>query len=446
MSTHAGAISAPGAGAAASSGPSSIPALASRALGVGVVGIGLTALGLLVSGASKVAFSWLIAVTFWTGLALGMLMLVMIHHIFDASWSTVIRRQFEHGLASFQWLLVLFLPLIIGSYLEPSLVWKWMDPFYNLAAIGSNGAVGEDVLWIKKAGLLNPTFFTLSTIGSFLIWIWLAKRLRRASFNQDRDGDLKWTRSNRVTAAFGLPLGALTLSLCIILWSKSLDYHWFSTMYGVWYFAGAVRVALSAGVIIMVWLWWRGDYRGILNNNHWYSIGVLMFAFTVFWAYVTFSQYFLIWNANIPEETFWYNIREMNNSDGLPNQWKWVGMLLLFGHFFVPFLLLLSYKRKLDKTQMPWIAAWIAFVVLMDIIYNIFPSKRVTEEMVAAGQSFGLAAGDPLPFLAVHQLWTLTAVIGVGGICVWAYLKSFPTAKLIPIRDPRIGESLTHHE
>jgi len=445
MSTHAGTITAAGAGTSAAP-DRSVQALATKALGAGVVGIILTALGVLVSGASKVAFSWLIAVTFWTGLALGMLMLVMIHHIFDASWSTVIRRQFEHGLASFRWLLVLFVPLIIGSFIEPALVWKWMDPAFSLAAVGGQGTVGEDVLWIKKAGLLNPTFFHVSTLASFLIWIWLAKRLRQASFSQDRDGDLKWTRSNRVTSAFGLPLAALTLSLCIILWSKSLDYHWFSTMYGVWYFAGAVRTALSAGVIIMVWLWWRGDYRGILNNNHWYSIGVLMFAFTVFWAYVTFSQYFLIWNANIPEETFWYNIREMNNSDGQPNQWKWVGMLLLFGHFFLPFLLLLSYKRKLDKKQMPWVAGWIAFVVLMDIIYNIFPAKRVSEEMVAAGEAFGLAVGDPLPFFALHQLWTLTAVIGVGGICVWAYLKSFPTAKLIPIRDPRIGESLTHHE
>ena len=434
------------AAAAHPSTPASIASLATRALMIGIGGILLTAAGLAVSGASKVAFSWLIGVTFWTGLAIGMLMLVMIHHIFDASWSTVIRRQFEHGLASFKWLALLFLPLIVGSLIEPALVWKWMDPAYDLASIGSDGSVGEDVLWIKKASLLNPTAFIVSTLGSFLLWIWLSSRLRTASFNQDKDGDLKWTYKNRATAAFGLPIGAFTLSLCIIYWSKSLDYHWFSTMYGVWFFAGCVRTALSAGVIIMVWLWFRGDYKGVLNNNNWYSIGMLMFAFTVFWAYVTFSQYFIIWNANIPEETFWYNLREMNNSDGLPNQWKWVGMLLLFGHFFLPFLLLLSYKRKFDKVQMPIISAWIAFVVLLDIIYNIFPSKRVTEEMIAAGQGFGLAAGDPLPFLAVHQLWTLTAVIGVGGIFVWSYLKSFPTAKLIQIRDPRMGESLTHHE
>ncbi len=413
---------------------------------IGLGGIALTILGVLVSGVAKVAFSWLVAVTFWTGLAIGMLMLVMIHHVFDASWSVVIRRQFEHGLSSFKWLLILFIPLLVGCFVDPSMVWKWMDPSYDLATVGGHGMVGSDALLLKKQGLLNRNAFIAFTIGSFLLWMWLSSRLRKASFSQDADGDPKWTSMNRKTAAFGIPIGAITLTLCIIYWSMSIDYHWFSTMYGVWFFAGCIRTALSAGVIIMVWLWQRGDYKGILNNNHWYSIGMLMFAFTVFWAYVTFSQYFLIWNANVPEETFWYNLREINNTTGEPNQWKWVGMTLLFGHFFLPFLLLLSYKRKLNKKQMPLIAIWIAAIVLLDLIYNIFPSKKVTTEMVASGHNFGLGVGDPLPFLALHQLWTVTAVIGVGGIFVWSYLKSFPTAKLIPIRDPRIGESLTYHE
>lgn len=403
------------------------------ALGIGLAGIGLTALGLFVSGPAKVTVSWLVGMTFWTGIALGILFLVMIHHIFDASWSTVIRRQFEHALTSFKWLALLFIPLIVATFIDGQVLWKWFDPAYDLTNVGGQGTVAEDILWVKKSAMLNPNMFVFATIGSFLIWIWLSARLRSASFNQDLDGDVRWTFKNRVTSAFGLPLAAITLTICIILWVKSLDYHWFSTMYGVWYFAGCIRAALSAGVIIMVWLWVRGDYKGILNNNHMHSIGQLMFAFTVFWAYVTFSQYFLIWNANIPEETFWYNLREINNSDGQPNQWKWVGMMLLFGHFFAPFLTLIHYRVKLSKVWMPWIALFIAAIFLLDLIYNIWPSKK--NEL-----------GDPLPFFALHQLWTLTAVVGIGGVCVWAYLRSFPTAKLIPIRDPRIGESLTHHE
>lgn len=200
----------------------------------------------------------------------------------------------------------------------------------------------------------------------------------------------------------------------------------------MWFFAAAVRGALSLGVILTVWLWCRGDLKGILNNNHMHSIGMLMFAFTVFWAYITFSQYFLIYMANIPEETFWYSLREINANGGV-NQWKYVGMFLLFGHFFAPFLTLLSYKLKINKVAMPRIALFIAAVVLIDMIYNVMPSKKD-------------ALGNAYPFLSGNLVWIATAVIGIGGVCVWAYLNSFAKTKLIPIRDPRIVESLTHHE
>jgi len=432
MSTRAASISHSVPSSSAKVAASEAPD-ASKALVIGVIGIALTAAGFFVSGGAKVAFSWLVGMTFWTGIALGMLFLIMIHHVFDASWSVLLRRQFEHGLSAFKWLALLFVPLLVSIYLYPGSVWKWMNPAYDLATVGGQGTVGDDILWVKKAALLNPTMFVAITIVSFAVWIWLSARLRNASFAQDSDGDLKWTFRNRVTSAFGLPLAAVTLTLAIILWVKSLDYHWFSTMYGVWYFAGCVRAALSMGLLMMVWLWVRGDYKGILNHNHFHSIGQLMFAFTVFWAYVTFSQYFLIWNANIPEETFWYNLREINSVTGMANQWKWVGLLLLFGHFVVPFLALLSYKLKLSKTRMPWVALWISAIFLLDLIYNVWPSKKDLN-------------GDALPFLQLHQIWTLTAVVGIGGVCVWAYLKSFSTTKLIPIRDPRIGECLTYHE
>lgn len=412
---------------------SSVPTRASTALGLGVAGIVLTAVGLFVDKPATIASSWLIGLTFWIGISLGVLLLVMIHHIFDAGWSTVIRRQFEHVIAVFPWLGLLFVPLLVVAWTEPTLLWKWMDPAFNLAQVGGHGTVGEDPLWVKKAAFLNRDFFTGATIFSFLAWWFLGSRFRRNSFSQDADGDLKWTTSSRKWSAAGIPLVAITLTLCIILWVKSMEYHWFSTMYGVWFFAGCMRAALSLGAVLLIWLWAKGDLKGILNDNHLHSLGQLMFAFTVFWAYVTFSQYFLIWNANIPEETFWYNVREMNNSDGQPNQWKWVGMFLLFGHFFFPFFLLLSYRFKVSKNIIPWVGVFIAFVFLVDLCYNVMPAKKN-------------ALGDPAPFLQSGLIWTLTAVVGIGGIFFWSYLRSFPKAKLIPIRDPRIGESLTHHE
>jgi hypothetical protein len=426
MSSHA--ASAP---AALSAAPASTAPAASKALTLGLAGIVLTALGLFVSGAKVVAHSWLVGVTYWTAIAVGMLLLVLIHHIFDASWSTVIRRQFEHGLAAFKWLGLLFLPLLLASFLyDRDLIWPWLDLNHEMHG---GHTVGHDPLYLKKAAFLNPGMLLGMTVGFFASWIWLSSRLRRASFTQDQDGSLGWTRHNRVTAAIGLPIAALTLTFAAIYWIKSLEYHWFSTMYGVWFFANCVRGALSFGVIIMVWLWQRGDYRGILNTNHFHSIGMLMLAFTVFWAYVTFSQYFLIWNANVPEETFWYNLREINH-DGASNQWKWIGIFgILFGHFFIPFFFLLSYRFKITPHILRRIAIWILAIILLDLCYNIMPALKDSH-------------GDALPLLSLNLVWILTSVIGVGGVCVWAYLRSFGTAKLIPIRDPRIGESLTHHE
>jgi hypothetical protein len=423
MSTHAVTASAisPEAKTAPSTG---------TALIIGLVGIAVTALGLFVSPPAHIAMSWLVGITYWTAIAIGMLMMILIHHIFDASWSVVIRRQWEHGLASFKWLALLFLPLVLATLLyHKDVVWPWMNPEHSLHG---HGTVQTDILYQKKSGFLNLNMFLGMTVAFFAIWMWLSARLRKASFSQDVDGDVKWTLKNRVTAAMGLPLGALTLTFAAIYWVKSLEYHWFSTMYGVWFFANCIRGALCCGVLIMIWLVKRGDYRGILNKNHLHSIGQLMLAFTIFWAYVTFSQYFLIWNANVPEETFWYNLRELNH-DGSTNQWWYIGLVILFGHFVVPFCALLSYRFKVTPHIIRRIAIWVLTIILIDMCYNILPALKD-------------AHGDPLPLLSINLLWVLSSVAGVGGICVWAYLKSFPTTKLIPIHDPRIGECLTHHE
>ncbi len=176
------------------------------------------------------------------------------------------------------------------------------------------------------------------------------------------------------------------------------------------------------GVFITFWLYARGDYKGIFNKNQFHCLTALAFAFVVFWAYVTFSQYFLIWNANVPEETFWYNIREHGD-------WVVVGMVLLFGHFFLPFLSWLRYKNKVELKPASIISAIVAVIILIDLCYNVLPVLKHHDE--------------PVNFISINLLWVLTSVVGVGGICVWAYLRSFATTKIIPIRDPRIVESLT---
>ena len=402
------------------------------ALGIGLAGLAVAAAGAFLDGLQAAAAGWLVAEVFWVGVVVGMLFLIMLGYVFDAGWSIVLRRQLEHGVAAFKWLAMLFVPLLILAWMKPGLLWRWMDPNLDLTALGGHCTVGEDVLYARKSGFLGLGFFTVRAVVYFLVWAGLAAVFRRNSFSQDGDGDAKWTLSSRKWAAAGLVLTALTATFAAIDWAKSLEYHWFSTMYGVWYFSNGMRSALSVLALIGVVGLARGPFPGIVNRTHLYDVGKLMLTFTIFWAYIVFSQYFLIWNANVPEETFWYNLREITHT-GEPNQWKYVGMFILFGYFLVPFLYLLSYKAKVTPRLLWPIAVWILAASLVDVCYNILPFRRD-------------GAGDPLPFLGLQLVWVLAATVGVGGICTWAYLRSFPTTKLIPIRDPRILESLQHRE
>ena len=378
-------------------------------------------LAVLFSPPTQVAFSWLIALVFWTAVSIGALLLVMIHHVFDAGWSTVIRRMYEHWFAVFPWLAGLFLPLVVGSFMYPGLLWKWTD----------KAAVAHDIIWVKKSGFLNPVAFTVFMVVFFGVWIWLSSNLRKHSFAQDDDGDIRHTFMNRRFAAGGIPLTALTLTFAAFYWMMSLEYHWFSTMYGVWYFASSIRAALAFFTLVCLYLSGRGVLKGIFSKAQMLHAGNLMLAFTVFWAYICFSQYFLIWNGNVPEETFWFNLREVNPSTGLHNSWWPVGLTLLFGYFLVPFLFLLQNPLKKKAGSMTFICVWILAMQLLDFFFNILPGQK-------------LANGDPVPFGI--SPWDVTAFIGVGGICLWVFFNSMTRARCIPIRDPRIVESLHCHE
>ncbi len=426
MSTHAASVS-----TAIPATPAPAASNANKALGVGVAGIVLTALGAAVSGnVSGVAVSWLVAIVFWTAISIGMAMLIMIHHLTDAGWSVALRRQFEHGISSFKWLLLLFVPLLLATWLgKGDIVWPWGN--LNHVLHGTE-TVGEDALYWHKSPILNIHSFSVMSVLLFAFLIWVSARLRKASFTQDVDGDVKWTHMNHATSAQSIALTALVLTCIAFFWVMSLDYHWGSTIYGMWFFSDCIRGALSVGVLVQLWLYVRGDFKGILNKKHLHSIGMFVHAFTAFWAYIAVSQYLLIWSANIPEETFWYNLRELNH-DGSTNQWWYVSQVLIVLHFLLPFLLLLSYKNKITPSRIGPIAALILGTVLLDLVFNIMPGLKD-------------AHGDARPFLSINLLWILTSVVGVGGVCSWSYLKSFGSTKLIPIRDPRIAECLTHHE
>ena len=407
------------------------------ALVVGLIGLAVAGIGFYQGWQAhevRPLMSWLIGIAFWLSIAVGLLFLVQIWYVFHASWPVVIRRQAEHYLSVFPWLFLLFIPLLLVPLLHdnPGLLWKWMN---GVNALPGHGTVAEDPLYQWKSPYLNVGFFMLRVVIVFGVFTVIATLLRKWSFDTDKTGNINNTHNARRLSAIGLFLCAASATVASIDWFKSLEYHWFSTMYGVWFFAASMRAALGFILILCVILATRGYLKGLFTRGHRYDLGCMMLAFTVFWAYISFSQYFIIYNANIPEEVFWYNMRE-KNYDGSLNSWWTVSLFLIFGQFLIPFLLLLWYKTKVVIWRSVFVSAWILLLTVLDLYWNIIPGKLVAPDH---GEGYLVRQFSITVF-------DVAALVGVGGICIWAMLRSMHKAEPIPIRDPNIEKSINYAE
>jgi hypothetical protein len=347
-------------------------------------------------------FSWLLAFMFYLSICLGGLFLVLAHHLFDASWSVPIRRVTEHIACLLPWMAALFVPVAI---LAPQ-IYPWM----GLLSRGES----DHALHAKYPLFTVPMFYVVALI-CFGIWTLLAYKLRYWSLKQDETGAAECTHQMRVYSAVGIFLFALTLTLAAIMWMKALQHQWFSTMYGVYYFAGSVWLALATVYVITAILKRAGPLRAVVHEEQFYFIGSLLFAFTVFYAYVTFSQYFIIWNANMPEETFWYVVREKGS-------WWQIGMIIIFGHFFLPFLSLLRIDAKLWLPVMVPICLWAWVMHFCDLSFNIIPVLH--------------------PDGFVLHWFDLAGMALIGGVLAIIFLKSFKAHPPYPQKDPRFAEAL----
>jgi hypothetical protein len=357
----------------------------------------------LATNPRQLGYSYLLAFMFFLSLSLGGLFLVMLHHLFDASWSVSVRRVAEHLAFLAVALAVLFIPLAL---LAPR-VYPWLDPL----------AAGQELK--SKAAWLNAPFFHARAAVYFAVWIVLAWRLRHWSLKQDETGAAECTYRMRKLSAAGIFLFAVTLTLAAIDWMKSLQPHWFSTMYGVYYFAGSVWVTVAVVYLLAAWLKKAGPLQELVQPRRLHDLGVLLFAFTVFYAYIHFSQYLIIWNANLPEETYWYVQREQG-------YWWGCGLVLVFGHFLLPFLLLLRIDAKLKLRLMVPLCGWACLMHYVDLSYNILPPLHP----------------DDFPWR-----WTdLACFAFIGGAVGIVFLKSLAWHPVYPLKDPRLKEALTFHE
>jgi len=369
----------------------------------GLVTVGGAIFSGMHDGLVNFGYSWLVAFMFFLSIGLGSLFLVIAHHLFDAGWSVPTRRFCEH-LASllFPWMAILFIPIAVLAY--KIVPWLKMESHPDHA------------LHAKFPIFTAPGFYLVS-IACFGVWWFLSNRLKYWSLKQDETGSAECTHKMRFLSYIGIFLFGFSLTFAAIMWMMGLQYQWFSTMYGVQYFAGSVWLTLATVYVITMVLDRQRILTDVLHEHQFYFLGSLLFAFTVFYAYVSFAQYFIIWNANMPEETFWFVLREKGS-------WFWVSMIIIFGHFFVPFLGLLRIDVKSNFAIMVPIAIWAWLMHFNDMCFNILPVR--------------FPNGFPFAWI-----WLPLGIMAfMGGLLAKAFLQKFASAPPFPQKDPRLIEAM----
>jgi hypothetical protein len=373
-------------------------------IGYALAGIGvLIGAGAMFTDKLRFGFSYLVGFWFTITLALGALFFVVVQHLTRAGWSVAARRHMEwvsSGVLPFA--AILFAPLAIFA----KDIWShWM---------GEHAA--HDPVIVAKSAYLNTNAFFIRAVVYFVIWAvaawWFAKKSR----DQDKSGDPNVTLTMQSAAAPTVLVFALSITFAGFDWIMSLDPHWYSTIFGVYIFAGSVVGALAVLALMTVRLQDNGYLNKVSTVEHRHDIGKLLFGFVVFHAYIGFSQYFLIWYANIPEETIYFKHRWIES-------WREVSLLLVFGHFVVPFLLLLSRHVKRNSIGLTLGAVILLAMHYLDLYWMIMPN---------------------LDHHGAHFSWIdlggLLMPLGIASALVGRKIAEGP---LYPLSDPRLPETVT---
>jgi hypothetical protein len=369
------------------------------ALLVGVLGAALTALG-FVTAPGTAWFSYLIALVFMVSLAFGVMGFLIIVHCMNATWPTVVRRLAESAAAVLPLLGVLFVPVLLGL--------RHLYPWMNVAGIGE---ARVRHLLEHKHPYLNAPFFVVRTAGYFVLWSAVAWLLRRWSLRSDRPGAPEQRGRLRALAAGAAPPLALTVTAAVTDWVMSLDPEWISYIFGFYF----MSLSLLGGVAVLILMTTAARARGLLpslNGSHLYALGRCLFAFLVLWAYTAFFQFFLIWMANKPVEARWF-------VDRATGGFREVSWFIVYGHFGLPFLALLSYDLKWRPKLLALLAWWLVAAQYLEVHWLIAPQR----------------GGHPFRWL------DLAALMGVGGLTVAFGLWLQRGHPLAPIGDPRLARA-----
>jgi len=354
----------------------------------------------------RAIFNYLVTYMMIVSIGLGSLFLIALEYIAGADWSTPIRRIPEFFAMLLPVLLVLVVPILIFNH--------------DLFHWAHKEALADDKILQGKAPYLNESFFYIRTFVFIGLWSLFFFVLTKNSRKQDETKDQSLTKKNIRFSAIFIIVFALSLTFTAIDFMMSLEPHWFSTIYGVYYFAGTVVAALAAITIAVVKLKEKGYFGTWMTNDHLFSLGALLFAFINFWAYIAFSQFMLIWYADLPEETFWFLTRWNGG-------WMFISLLLIVVHFLVPYFALLTQPSKMNPKRLKFIAVWLLFAHLLDIFWLVMPNM-----------------GNMKNGYVFSWIDLVFPIAGLG-LVIFVFTFAAKKANLIPIGDPKIKRGIDFH-
>jgi hypothetical protein len=382
--------------------PASVSGLQRLGTIAAIVGVVLAGVGFALSGLDRFYQAYLVGYTFWLGVALGSMALLMVQHLSGGAWGVVIRRPLEAATSTIPAMAVLFVPIALGMHS----LYEWTH----------EGALNDPMI-AAKAAYLNTKFFLARALFYFVVWTLMSQLLLKWSREQDQSGDPVYAKKLSVLSGGGLVVYALTVNFSITDWLMSVNPHWFSTMWGPLFMVGQALAALALTINVLVLLMGSAPMDRVLSASHFHDLGKLLFAFLMLWAYLTFSQFLIVYSANLAEEVPHYLVRSQGG-------YQYVTIALIFLHFIVPYSLLLSRDLKRGITRLRLIAAWLILMRIVDYYWQVVPEWHET--------------------LSVSVV-DLALPIALGGIFLTLYAMRLKSQPLLPLHDAGLEKALTHH-
>ena len=340
--------------------------------------------------------SYLFGYLYWLGMAVGCLAILLMHHTVGGKWGMMIRRMCEAGARTLPYMIILLIPILLNL----PVLYPWARP-----------EAAHDANLLAKSAYLNVPGVLVRTVLYFVIWALYAYLLSKWSAEQDRTGEERYTNKMRRVSAAGLVVFTYVTTFAFFDWIMSLEPHWFSTIYGAMFLIGQMLESFAFMILLVIVLSRMPPIKDYLTAQHLHDLGNMMFAWMVLWAYLSFSQFLIIWAGNLPDEIPWYLRR-------LKGGWGWVALTIVIFNFFTPFALLLLRKVKRDASRLFKVCALLIIIRLVDDYWIIKPAFYNEELKIT---------------------WTdFVTPLAVGGVWLSVFFWQLKSRPLLPLRDPRL--------